>query len=553
MRILLTGGGGFIGRNLLEHLSRDHDVIAPTHAELELADNHAVDAWFRAHEVDAVVHGAVRPGHRAAQDPSRQLWTNLRMFFNVVRNCDRFGRLVLLSSGAVYDTRDSLVRVTEEHLGRSVPEDEHGFSKYAIARYAEALGPHSRPSIVELRLFGVFGRYEDYRVRFISNAICRALCDLPITLRQDRRFSYLFIDDLMPVVDWAISGQPVHVAYNVAPDWTDSLHDVGRLVAERSGNRVPIVVAGEGLGREYSADNTRLRREAPDLRFTHTEVAIDRLFSWYADRRLEIDPTRSRSTSEVAVVTTVRVADFVVAQIPPLGVDQVFAVTGGGAMHLDDALRSCPDVQVVFNQHEQACAIAAEGYARAKGTVGVVVVTSGPGGTNCITGVLGMWHDSVPGLFISGQVRFDTTVASTGLPLRQLGDQEGDIVRLVASSHQVRGHGHRPRVGALPPREGAVPGDQRQTRSRVAGSAPERAGRPGGSSRTDTIRPPRARCPAGPVGASDPRATCDGHRRFGAPRRDDPNESVVVVAKRSSAGSRGRLRPVRQGARRAAG
>ena len=131
-------------------------------------------------------------------------------------------------------------------------------------------------------------------------------------------------------------------------------------------------------------------------------------------------------------MTTVRLADYLISQLPRLGVDRVFAVTGGGAMHLDDAVRSCPGVDVMFNQHEQACAIAVEGYARAKGTLGVAVVTSGPGGTNCITGVLGMWHDSIPGLFLSGQVRFDTTVASTGLPLRQLGDQEGDIVRMVA-------------------------------------------------------------------------------------------------------------------------
>src|SRR5664280_755935 len=157
MRILLTGGGGFIGRNLVEHLSRDHEVLAPTHAELELADNRAVDAWFRAHEVDAVVHGAVRPGHRAAQDPSRQLWSNLRMFFNIVRNGERFGRLVFLSSGAVYDTREALVRVPEARLGISVPEDEHGLSKYAIAQFIDALGLRGLPTVVELRLFGVFG------------------------------------------------------------------------------------------------------------------------------------------------------------------------------------------------------------------------------------------------------------------------------------------------------------------------------------------------------------------------------------------------------------
>ena len=90
------------------------------------------------------------------------------------------------------------------------------------------------------------------------------------------------------------------------------------------------------------------------------------------------------------------------------------------------------DIEPVFNHHEQACAIAAEGYARTTGGMGAVCVTTGPGGTNTMTGVLGQWHDSIPAIYVSGQVRLDTTVASTSLPLRQLGDQEADIVRLVA-------------------------------------------------------------------------------------------------------------------------
>lgn len=292
MRILLTGGSGFVGRNLSEHLSREHEVFAPGHSELDLADDHAVDAWFRTHAVDAVVHGAVRPGHRAAQDPSRQLWNNLRMFFNIVRNGERFGTLVFLSSGAVYDVRRSLVRVPEGRLDASVPEDEHGLSKYAIARFLDAAGRQFTPRTIELRLFGVFGRHEDYGIRYISNAICRALCDLPITLRQDRRFSYLFIDDLLPVVDWALTAQPAHVAYNVSPDWTDSLEALGTLISSRLGSRVPVLVGTEGKGKEYSADNSRLRKELPALKFTPTEAAIDRLISWYGARLSEINRTR---------------------------------------------------------------------------------------------------------------------------------------------------------------------------------------------------------------------------------------------------------------------
>ncbi len=127
-----------------------------------------------------------------------------------------------------------------------------------------------------------------------------------------------------------------------------------------------------------------------------------------------------------------RVADYIAAAIAELGVRTVFLVTGGGAMHLDDALGLREDLELVFCHHEQACTIAAEGYARTSGGIGVACVTTGPGGTNAITGILGQWHDSIPGLCVSGQVRWDTTVASTRLPLRQLGDQEADIVRLVA-------------------------------------------------------------------------------------------------------------------------
>ena len=119
------------------------------------------------------------------------------------------------------------------------------------------------------------------------------------------------------------------------------------------------------------------------------------------------------------------VADFFVAH----GVTDCFSVVGGGAMHLNDAFGHKEGLKVTYNHHEQACAIAAEAYARLDNRIAAVCVTTGPGGTNAITGVVGGWLDSIPMFIISGQVRYDTTARyasqfTDGLPLRAVGDQE---------------------------------------------------------------------------------------------------------------------------------
>ena len=126
------------------------------------------------------------------------------------------------------------------------------------------------------------------------------------------------------------------------------------------------------------------------------------------------------------------VADFLVAH----GVCDCFSVVGGGAMHLNDALGHKEGLKVTYNHHEQACAIAAEAYARLENKIAAVCVTTGPGGTNAITGVVGGWLDSIPMFVISGQVRYDTTARyaerfTEGLSLRAVGDQEYDIVKSI--------------------------------------------------------------------------------------------------------------------------
>lgn len=127
-----------------------------------------------------------------------------------------------------------------------------------------------------------------------------------------------------------------------------------------------------------------------------------------------------------------RVADYIFRTLADRGAKHVFLVTGGGAMHLNDALRREKRLRYICCLHEQACAMAAEGYARIAGSPGIVSVTTGPGGTNALTGVLGAWVDSIPMLVISGQVKRATTIeAAPGIHLRQLGDQEINIIDIV--------------------------------------------------------------------------------------------------------------------------
>lgn len=131
----------------------------------------------------------------------------------------------------------------------------------------------------------------------------------------------------------------------------------------------------------------------------------------------------------------VRLADYVANFLVECGVTDVFCVVGGGAMHLNDAIGHCQGLKVTYNHHEQACAIAAEAYARLENRIAAVCVTTGPGGTNALTGVLGGWLDSIPMFIISGQVRYDTTARyafkATGAVVRAMGDQEFDIVKSV--------------------------------------------------------------------------------------------------------------------------
>lgn len=287
MNVLLTGGSGFIGRNILESfLAEKHRILAPRHAELELVDDDTVKDFLKSNKIDVVIHAAIKPGHRNAKDPTNLFYANSRMFFNVVRNRNYYERLIVLSSGSIYDMmRQDLDKVTEDYFDKVVPVDEHGFFRYVSAKYMECMD-----NAVELRIFSIFGKYEDYAIRFISNAICKAIFDLPITIKQNRRFGFFYIDDLMPVLDHFIQCERYnHSAYNVTPDNSVELYEAAETVRRISGKDLPILVGKPGMAFAYSGSNRRLRDEMPDLKLTDLDEAIEKLYCWYSDNKQTIN------------------------------------------------------------------------------------------------------------------------------------------------------------------------------------------------------------------------------------------------------------------------
>jgi len=285
MKILLTGGSGFIGKNILDSvLSTKYQIIAPSSKELNLLDEESVDNFFKKNEIDFVIHTAGKPGHRNAKDPNNIFYADTRMFLNLLRNSDGYKKMIVLSSGAIYDQRFEIKKVKEEDYKLHLPTDEHALFRYVSADYVA-----KSDKVVELRIFGIFGPYEDYAIRFISNAICKSIFNLPITIKQNRKFDYIYVKDLITILDYFLKNSTKYKIYNVTPDESIELLQLAQEVKKVSKVELPILVKNTGLGLEYSGDNARLHQEIKDLKFTTHGVAIRQLYDWYLKNQQNIN------------------------------------------------------------------------------------------------------------------------------------------------------------------------------------------------------------------------------------------------------------------------
>jgi GDP-L-fucose synthase len=288
-KVLITGGSGFIGRNLAESLCSAYAISALNSSELNLLDAAAVRAYLCAHQFDVIIHAATTRSNRCLGIPTDMLDRNCRMFFNLARNAGEFGKMIAFGSGAEYDRQGMPAKVSEQYFDTSVPTDAYGFSKYICAKYIER-----SERIVNLRLFGVFGKYEAWDVRFISNACARVVHGLPIVMRQNAVFDYLYIEDLADVTAWFIENAAKAKAYNVCTGKGFELTDLAAMVAAASGRNPQIIVKSEGLAPEYTADNTAFLKETGGYRFREMSSCVADLYAWYETQRDQIDAQQLR-------------------------------------------------------------------------------------------------------------------------------------------------------------------------------------------------------------------------------------------------------------------
>lgn len=288
-KILLTGGSGFIGRNVIDYYrdSKDYQIFAPSSKELDCTNQNAVYECLKSNKFDYVFNFAVYgDGIDKSKDGTKMLEYNLRMYHNFAEHSDFYEKMIYLGSGAEYNKQYPICSVKEVDVGKTIPVDQYGLMKYTVNRLIE-----KSSNIYNFRLFGIFGKYEIWYRRFISNICCKSLFGLPLTIRQNVYFDYLFIEDFLQILDKFLKIQhPKFHSYNIVSGKRIDLLSLCNCLNEITGMNNRIIVCNEGFGNEYTASNERINNECK-INYTPIEVSMKKMLDYYKTIKEKLDIT----------------------------------------------------------------------------------------------------------------------------------------------------------------------------------------------------------------------------------------------------------------------
>ena len=279
MNIFITGANGFVGSHLREYLQKNHsnyNLFTPSSIELDLANESVVDSYILSNKIDLIIHLANRGGGRDTSDMKNITEYNLRIFFNIAKHEKNVKKIISFGSGAEYGKYKPIIDAKEDDYLQEQPNDEYGFYKSITSKYIQ-----KSDKIVQLRIFGAYGEYENYRYKFISNAIVKNLLHLPITINKNVFFDYIYIDDLITMIDFFIHNDVKEKIYNVSTGKKIDLISLANTIKEISDFQSEIILLNEGLNNEYTSDNTRILNEMGGFEFTSHQEAILKMRGYF--------------------------------------------------------------------------------------------------------------------------------------------------------------------------------------------------------------------------------------------------------------------------------
>ncbi len=272
--ILLTGSGGFVGKNLKAHLTaQGYNVIAPRSAEFDFTDASAVLTLAKQTKPDIYVLCGFYGIDNPPAVPPDTIEKNLKIFNNFIAAANG-ARIITFGSGAEFDKSRHIVKAKESDLGKIIPQDTYGQAKYLISKEIEKYN-----NVINLRLFGVYGPHE-MQHRFITYAIKQNLKKEAININQNVVFDYLYIEDLCDIVEAFIKRAPQNKFINMTPTDSIDLVQISQIINSASAFKSPVNIVKQGLNNEYTGDNAVLRAELPNFKFTSYQEGIKKFYEY---------------------------------------------------------------------------------------------------------------------------------------------------------------------------------------------------------------------------------------------------------------------------------
>ena len=272
--ILLTGSGGFVGKNLKAHLAaQGYNIISPRSADFDFTDSSAVLNLAQQTKPDIYVLCGFYGIDNPPAVPPDTIEKNLKIFNNFIAAANG-ARIITFGSGAEFDKSRPIVKAKESDLGKAIPQETYGKAKYLISKEIE-----KHPNVINLRLFGVYGPHE-MQHRFITYAIKQNLKKEPININQNVVFDYLYVKDLCNIVEAFINRAPQNRFINMTPTHSIDLIKISEIVNSASTFKSPVSIVKQGLNNEYTGDNYILRSELPTFTFTTYEHGIAEFYNY---------------------------------------------------------------------------------------------------------------------------------------------------------------------------------------------------------------------------------------------------------------------------------